>query len=257
MNMHRVYGLLLRHWYLTINSFDRMIDVVLWPVINLLLWGFAAVFVQKLGADKFVASVFLGGLLLFSIFNRAQKDMCVYLIEDFWNKSVYSLYVTPVTEAELFLSTAILGVMRAVIEFGIMSLCALAYGFNIYTVSGFAVFFVPLFIFAWAVGLFVNGIVFQYGARISIAIWGVPVVLEPFAAIYYPLSVLPQSLQTIAATMPLAYVFEGLRAAMNGVFMMREFFIALLLSIVYFIASYLLFRYMVKRGRRTGFLSKQ
>ena len=255
--MYRVHGLLLRHWYLTVNSVDRILDVLLWPVINLLLWGFAAVFVQGVGADESVISVFLGGLLLFSIFNRAQKDMCVYLIEDFWNKSVYSLYVTPVSEGELFFSTAIMGMIRAFIEFGIMSLYALAYGFNIYAAYGFAAFFVPLFIFAWAVGLLVNGIVFQYGARISIAIWAIPVLLEPFAAIYYPLSVLPHALQGVAAALPLAYVFEGLRAAMNGVFLMHEFLIALALAAFYFISSYVLFRYLVHRGRRTGFLSKQ
>lgn len=257
MKLHRVHGLLLRHWYLTINSVDRILDVLLWPAINLLLWGFAAVFVQKIGADEFVTSVFLGGLLLFSIFNRAQKDTCVYLIEDFWNKSVYSLYVTPVLESELFLSTAIIGIIRALIEFGTMSVYALAYGFNIYAAHGFAAFFIPLFIFAWAVGLLVNCIVFQYGARISIVIWAIPILFEPFAAIYYPLSVLPEALQTIAATLPLAYVFEGLRAAMSGTFLFREFFIALVLSIVYFVCSYVFFRYMVSRSRRTGFLSKQ
>ena len=124
-------------------------------------------------------------------------------------------------------------------------------------IAGFAAFFVPLFIFGWAVGLLVNSIVFQYGARISIAIWAIPVMLEPFAAIYYPLSVLPEALQEIAAVLPLAYVFEGLRAAINGTFLMRGFLTALVLSVLYFIASYFIFRYFVHRGRRTGFLSKQ
>ena len=258
MKIYRIHGLLLKHWYTTINSVDRILDILFWPIVNLIIWGFASKYVQEAGAGEVVLGVFLGGLILYTIFDRAQKDTSMYIVEDFWNKSVYSTYVTPVTEGELFVSVALLGICRAVIEFMIVALLALAaYGFNIFVVGSLGLFVIPLFIFGWAVGLLVNGIIFQYGSRISIFIWSIPFLIEPFAAVFYPVSVLPPSLQAIAAVMPLAYIFEGLRAALDGAFLMNNFVIALLLSIAYFIGSYALFRFFIKRGRRTGFLSKQ
>ena len=258
MKLYRIHGLLLRHWYVTINSVDRILDILFWPIINLIIWGFASKYVQEAGAREFVLGVFLGGLILYTVFDRAQKDTSMYIVEDFWNKSVYSTYVTPITEGELFVSVAILGILRSIVEFAIVGLLALAaYGFNIFAVGSIGLFVIPLFIFGWAVGLFVNGIIFQYGSRISIFIWSIPFIIEPFAAVFYPVSVLPSSLQFIAALMPLSYVFEGLRAAMKGTFLQWNFFVATLLSIVYFVAAYALFRFFINRGRRTGFLSKQ
>lgn len=258
MRLYRIHGLLLRHWYITINSVDRILDVLFWPIINLVLWGFASQYVQQIGAQGAIVGVFLGGLILYTLFDRAQKDTSMYIVEDFWNKSVYSMYATPITEAELFSSVALVGLLRAFIEFSIVALLAfVGYGFNILTVGGIGLFFIPLMIFGWAVGLLINGIIFQYGSRISIFIWSVPFMIEPLAAVFYPLSVLPPVLQTIASMLPLAYVFEGLRAAINGTFLVWEFWTALALSLVYFGVSYWLFRYLVRRGRRTGFLSKQ
>ena len=40
-----------------------------------------------------------------------------------------------------------------------------------------------------------------------------PALLSPFAAVFYPLAVLPQWMQGVAHVLPPAYVFEGMRHA--------------------------------------------
>lgn len=260
MKLHRIAALLLRHWYVTISSVDRLFDIVFWPVLNLVVWGFASVFVAELTAEQTVLAIFIGGMMLWSLFDRAQKDVSLYLLQDFWDQNVYNLYVTPVTEAELFFSVAAFGLLRSLLSFSLLVVLALAgYGFNILDIGVVLLipFFIPLLLFGWAIGLLITGIIFQLGSRVSIINWSLPFLLQPVAAVFYPVAILPAWLQAVAYALPLAHAFEGFRAALQGTFAVRDFAVAVALSLGYFAVCYVLFLWFVRRSRKTGFLSKQ
>lgn len=261
MKLYRIHGLLLRHWYMTIGNIERILDILFWPIINLFVWGFAAVFVEKLsGTAGLVLGVFVGGLILWTLFDRAQKDVSLYVLEDFWERSVYHTYVTPVTEGEIFVSLVIFGFLRSLVSTALLVVLALgAYGFNIAQIGvvTLALFVFPLYIFGWAMGLIILAIIFQLGGRVGVLTWSLPFLLQPFAAIFYPVSVLPPALQAISLVVPLSYVFEGFRSALQGTFALDQLVWAVLSSFVYLVAGYFLFVWSVKRSKRTGFLSKQ
>ena len=44
MNLIRIYGLFLRHFYLITRSFPRILDLIYWPSIQITLWGFISNF---------------------------------------------------------------------------------------------------------------------------------------------------------------------------------------------------------------------
>ena len=44
MNLTRIYGLFLRHFYLISRSFPRILDLIYWPSIQITLWGFISNF---------------------------------------------------------------------------------------------------------------------------------------------------------------------------------------------------------------------
>ena len=44
MNLTRMYGLFLRHFYLITRSFPRVLDLIYWPSIQITLWGFISNF---------------------------------------------------------------------------------------------------------------------------------------------------------------------------------------------------------------------
>ena len=46
MNITRIYGLFLRHFYLITRSFPRILDLIYWPSIQITLWGFISNFLQ-------------------------------------------------------------------------------------------------------------------------------------------------------------------------------------------------------------------
>ena len=47
-------------------------------------------------------------------------------------------------------------------------------------------------------------------------VWPIPALLSPFAAVFYPVAVLPTWMQWIAHLLPPSYVFEGVRAIVAG-----------------------------------------
>ena len=44
MKFNRMYGLSLRHIYLIKGSFPRILDLIYWPTIQIVLWGFVSKF---------------------------------------------------------------------------------------------------------------------------------------------------------------------------------------------------------------------
>ena len=47
-------------------------------------------------------------------------------------------------------------------------------------------------------------------------IWPIPMIVSPFAGVFYPVAVLPGWMRAIAAVLPPSYVFEGMRAVVAG-----------------------------------------
>jgi ABC-2 type transport system permease protein len=77
-------------------------------------------------------------------------------------------------------------------------------------------FLLLLFVFGITLGIFACGIVLRLGPASEWLLWPLPALLSPFAAVFYPLNVLPQWMQWMAHTLPPAYVFEGMRALLAG-----------------------------------------
>ena len=44
MKFHRMYALSLRHIYLIKSSLPRILDLIYWPTIQIVLWGFISKF---------------------------------------------------------------------------------------------------------------------------------------------------------------------------------------------------------------------
>ena len=44
MNLNKMYGLFLRHFFLIRSSLPRILDLIYWPTIQIILWGFISKF---------------------------------------------------------------------------------------------------------------------------------------------------------------------------------------------------------------------
>ena len=100
-------------------------------------------------------------------------------------------------------------------------------------------------------------LVLRFGNSIGPLTWIMPFLIQPFSAVFYPVSVLPPFFQIIAKLIPISYVFEGMRQVIrSGQFDFNQFLVSIILNIFYFALSILFFGYILKKVLKSGRLVK-
>jgi len=115
-------------------------------------------------------------------------------------------------------------------------------------------FFANLMVMGWWVALGVVSLILRHGAGAEALAWSVLFGLTPISAVFYPVSVLPAVLQPVALSLPSAHVFEGMRAALQGVVRWDHLAWAFGLNVLWMAAGLLLFAGQFRQARLRGAL---
>lgn len=214
MTWHRIWAVVTRHLYVYRRSPVRLAEMVYWPFLDLVLWGFVSLYMQRFGSGEanFIA-FFLGALILWDLLFRAQQGVSLAYLEEVWARNLLNLFVAPLTVAEFLLSTIVISLAKlafAAVLLGVLAL--LLYGFNVLSL-GLALlpFVTSLLLFGWSLGIVTTALVLRLGQGAESLAWVVAFAFQPIACVFYPLAVLPGWLQPIALATPAAHVFEGMR----------------------------------------------
>ena len=260
MKLYRIKALIIRQLYIYPRSFPRLMDLLFWPVLELLVWGFLSVYLAKLNLQSVnIVSVLLGALIFWEFLNRSQQAVTISFLEDVWEKNLLNLFVTPVKVIEFLLSTVFLGLIRILLQGVILGIFALVlYRFNIFQFGLYTIpFVVSLLFFGWILGILVIAVILRYGTTAQVLAFGVIVVIQPFSAVFYPVSALPAALQYVAYALPSTYVFEGMRAVIaTGTMPVVPLLISFGLNIVYLVLVMWFFYAMFKKVKEKGLLLK-
>lgn len=258
MNLNRVFAIILRHFFLTMHQMERFFDVIVSPVLVLVLWGFLAQYVQGIQSQT-LASFLLGGMILWVIFEKVSTDIGINFMFEVWDRNIISILASPITFAEYLTALVSISLIKILIAFTSMFLMAsIFYHFQITTLGfGLALLWINLFIFATAFGILNVSLILNYGHSVGPLTWILPFFVQPFAAVFYPIAVLPPFFQKIAWLIPISHVFEGLRFALKtGQFDYGNFWIAILLNAFYLTASITFFALTFKKVLKSGRLVK-
>ena len=213
----RITGMVLRYLFIYKRSVIRIAELIFFPLMDLLVWGFVTLYLEQITQSKTVVFL-LGGIVLWDIFFRAQQAVGMSVLQEMWVGNTLNLFVSPLRSHELVISTAIVGFIRALITATGLGLCAyLLYSFNLLSIG---ISLIPLFalllFFGWALGLFTASLILRYGEAAESLAWIVPFLVQPFVAVFYPVSSLPPALQTFAQIFPCTHIFEGMRSVLQG-----------------------------------------
>lgn len=254
----RVGALLLRYLYLYRRSTARMMGVLFWPLMDLLVWGFLTSYLQRIAAPPAVTFL-LGAVIFWDIFYSAQQAITLSITEDIWARNILNIFVAPVRTWELLVATSLIGVLRATVSAAALAtLARLFYGFPLFSIGlPLAPFYFSLLLFGWAMGMFTMALVLRFGQAAEALIWGIPFLVQPISAVFYPVAVLPAWLRPISLLLPSTHVFEGMRAALaRGHVDTRTLAAAVLLNAVYLAAGAAFFGWMLGRVREKGYLAR-
>jgi ABC-2 type transport system permease protein len=255
---HRVAAMVLRYLYLLRSSWTRVLELIYWPMMQLLVWGFLQLYIsQNAGFFARAGGMFIGAVLLWDILFRGQLGFSVSFLEEMWARNLGNLLISPLWPAEFVASLMIMSIVRLAIGMVPVSLMAIAlFSFNIYGLGfALAAFFANLIFTSWAVGLAVSGILLRNGMGAESLAWTLMFVLMPLTCVYYPVATLPHWLQHVSWALPPTYVFEGMRAlVIEHVFRADLMVQAIGLNALYFTAAIVAFLQLLASARRQGSL---
>jgi ABC-2 type transport system permease protein len=220
VRLHRISALVTRHLYTYKHSPLRLVEMVYWPLLDLLVWGFLSVYLQKAGGSAvpgFVA-FFIGALILWDLLFRAQQGVAIGYLEEVWSRNLLNLFISPLSVWEYLASLVAVSAIKLTFSVTMMALLAMAiYGFNLLSLGWVLIpFVVNLMIMGWAVGIFTTALVLRFGQSAESLAWVLAFLFQPISAVFYPVAILPPVLQAVAKCVPAAYVFEGMRAVIAG-----------------------------------------
>lgn len=254
----RVGAMLQRYLYLLRSSWPRALELLYWPAIQMVLWGFTSQFLMT--NSSYVAragGVLLAAVMLWDVMFRGQLGVSVSFLEELWSRNLGHLFVSPLRPYEWVISLLSMSLVRVII--GVVPAALLAiplYHYSIFTLGPpLIAFFALLLVMGWGLGLIIGALLLRHGLGAESLAWLAVFLLAPASAVYYPVSVLPVWLQYASWALPSAHVFEGMRAVMfQGVFRLDHFFWALALDIVYTAFGAVVFLFAFRQARQRGAL---
>jgi ABC-2 type transport system permease protein len=257
-SFRRVGAMVLRYWYLLRSSWPRILELIYWPAVQMLMWGFLQVYIsENAGFFARAGGTFIGAVLLWDILFRGQLGFSISFLEEMWARNMGNLMMSPLRPVEFVTALMIMSIVRLAIGMVPVSILAMAFfGFNLYGLGlALAVFFVNLILTSWAVGILVSGIVLRNGMGAESMAWTIMFLLLPLTCVYYPVTILPNWLQPVAWMLPPTYVFEGMRALLiDHVFRADLMIWAFALNIVLFTAAVFAFLKLLNSARKQGSL---
>jgi ABC-2 type transport system permease protein len=255
---HRIGAMILRYWYILVSSWPRMLELVYWPMLQIITWGFLQTYITaNAGTFARAGGTLIGAVILWDILFRGQLGFSISFLEEMWARNLGNLLMSPLTPIEFLLALMTMSLIRLAIGVIPMTLMAIAFfQFNVYGLGlPLIAFFCNLIFTSWAVGIFVSGLVLRNGLGAEGIVWTLMFGLMPLTCVYYPVSVLPSWLQHVAWALPPTYVFEGMRALLiEQVFRTDLMLSALALNAVLLLASFAAFLALLRSARRAGSL---
>jgi len=261
MNLRIVHALLLRYVFLYTRSPIRMVEMVFWPVVDLLVWGFLTIYLRQNTSGEFphFITFLLGALILWDILFRAQQGVAISFLEDVWTRNLLNIFVAPVRTLEYLSATFAVGVLRiGVTAVALVLIGWLAYSFNVFVMRWWLIpFFLNLMLFGWSLGMISTALILRWGQAAESLAWAVPFFIQPVVAVFYPVSVLPGWLQPVALALPPTHIFEGMREVMRtGTMSYAPLCWALALNLFYLGLAGGFFVWILNYTRKRGLLTK-
>ncbi|GAA2211536.1 ABC transporter permease [Nonomuraea monospora] len=254
----RILGVVRRDYAALRRSPIRMFEILFWPMVELVLWGFVSAFLQSQRVP-FAVSFLLGAVLLWQVLQKASNEISLAFLEDIWSRNLLNVQVSPLSSVEYLTGLMLFALGK--VAFAVTALAALAfvlYGFGVSTIGvGLVPFMGVLLVLGWSLGLVGIAAVLRFGEKAQVIAWSLVFVVQPLAGIFYPIAVLPQPLRELAWFLPASHVFEGMRAVMaGGALPWDRLAWASVINVGYLAGALGLFAWALGHARRRGRLSR-
>jgi ABC-2 type transport system permease protein len=219
MSWLRIKTVVRRHFYVLWRSPHRWFDIVVWPLVDVLVWGALGAYVsQQSPSSQAGVAYLLAGIMLFHVLYQSQIAISTGFMEETWSRNLLNMMTTPLRETEYVAGLAVYGLVKLALGMTAVTLAALLFfGFNVGSVGWSLVpIALILMIAGWAISQFVIGLILRYGQSAEILAWGTLFVVMALSGVFNPVSTIPGPLQPIARILPTTHAFAAARTTLAG-----------------------------------------
>ena len=219
MNTTRIGAVIRRQVYVTWRAPQRWFDIIVWPMVDTVIWGSIGRFVQQQGgAARSTVPYMLSGILLMHVLYQSDVSFATAFMDETWDDNVLNVLVTPLRETEYVVGLIVVSATRMLVGLSVVALAAgLLYAFNVTSAGiGLVPVIAVLMVCGWCVALVVVGLILRFGNGAEILTWGILFMTVALSGVFYPPSALPGALQPVARLLPSTHAFVVARALLDG-----------------------------------------
>lgn len=260
ISFKRVWAILVRHLFSWKRDIDALAEAFWWPTFDTFLWGLVTVSLKNQGGSSFgLVNFFLGALVLWMFVYRSQQEMGFLFLREAWDRNLLNIFTTPISMSEFMIASLMLGMTKLIISAVWMGFLAfILFSFNIFSLGFWLIpFVINLLMIGWSAGFIINSLIITHGYRVQSFAWTLIIIIQPFSAVFYPVSAMPNWMQVISKVIPTSYIFEGMRKVFLGGYVdIKDLLLAFGLNVVYLILSIMFFSYSFRKAKESGMLLK-
>jgi ABC-2 type transport system permease protein len=251
MKVDRIKTVMLHSWYHLSHSMETIIDNFWFPLISFVVFSMIASFI----ADDTQIKMIVFGSIFWIAIEVSQYSVSVSALWEIWSRSFSSLFISPLKLSEYLIGNMIMSIFKSIAIFIILSIAAFIF-FKV-SVLDFGlmliVYYMLLLMFGWSAGMFTLGLVFKHGTNIQSLAWSLIFIIQPIGAVFYPLSLLPKTIQYVSRLFPVTYIFESIRQQITtNTININYLLIAFFLNIIFLTLSYIWLNNNRKLAKKKG-----
>ena len=201
------------------RSPHRWFEVLVFPLIDVLLWGSLGEYVaQENGASGAATKYLLAGIILNHFLFQTEVSVATGFMEETWSRNLLNVMATPIREVEFVLGVVLYGLAKMAVAIVAVNVASLViYDFWLGQL-GWGVLPVGacLLLSGWALGLLMIGLLLRFGQSAEILTWAIPFVILALSGVFNPIRAIPGPLQPLGHLLPTTYAFEAGRTLLSG-----------------------------------------
>jgi ABC-2 type transport system permease protein len=254
-NLNKIWAFSTRSTLVNRRNVFAIFEMVFWPLIGVFSVGLLTRFLSLEGET--VSFILIGAVTMNTV-QIAQLDLSYALLYSVWSKSLKHEFIAPVRLFHILVGSGLVGLVRGLLVFVLMG------GLSVYFFdmdlgrpgpAGLIFFLLGIFLNAAIIGALVLALVLRFGQRAEVAAWAFSYLMLLLCGLYYPVSVLPRGVQSLAHLIPLTYFLDYFRHFYGFPLASRHpLLYGFSLSVVYLLVSYGLVCLTLKSACKRGTL---
>ncbi len=236
----------------------RIMETFYFPITTVIMWGLFSAYVRPFALEAGLIILVVNIFWNFAVV--AQSNTNMQLMEDSWSGSIKQMFISGIREAEYITARIIFTTVLSLMLLAILVVMSdYMFGLKIilerFDVTSYLV--LSTLIASISMSILIAAVIIIVGKEYGFLSWTLLQIFVLLSAPFYPVTVFPQALQTVAFVMPYTATFEATRSlvstgTVDNAVLLRSFAV----STAYLALSLPLYFMAFRHARKTGYLAK-